>query len=91
VLLAAAGRDPQQHPDPLRLDPARTSGHLAFSAGPHFCLGAALARLEARIALTALARRLVAPRLGELTYRENRVLRGPARLEVGFDALLPAP
>lgn len=82
VLIAAAGRDPVQHPDPLRLDPLRTTGHLALSAGPHFCLGAALARLEARIALTALAQRLVAPRLGELTYRENRVLRGPARLEV---------
>ena len=61
LLLGAAGRDPQQHADPLRLDPARTSGHLAFSAGPHFCLGAALARLEARVALTALARRLDNP------------------------------
>lgn len=60
-----------------------------LSAGPHFCLGAALARLEARIALTALARRLVSPRLGELTYRENRVLRGPAQLEVAYEALLP--
>ena len=89
LLLAAAGRDPEQHPDPQRLDPTRTSGHLAFRAGPHFCLGAALARLEARIALTALARRLVAPSLGELTYRENRVLRGPARLEVAYEALLP--
>ena len=87
LLLAAAGRDPQQHADPLRLDPARTSGHLAFSAGPHFCLGAALARLEARVALTALARRLDNPRLGELTYRESRVLRGPARLRVEYDAL----
>ncbi len=82
LLLAAAGRDPEQHPDPLRLDPSRTSAHLAFSAGPHYCLGAALARLEARIALMALASRLVDPKLGELTYRENRVLRGPARLVV---------
>jgi cytochrome P450 len=89
LLLAAAGRDPAQHADPLQLDPARTSSHLAFSAGPHFCLGAALARLEARIALTALARRLVAPSLVGLTYRENRVLRGPARLEVAYEALLP--
>lgn len=82
LLLAAAGRDPVQHPDPLRLDPGRTSAHLAFSAGPHYCLGAPLARLEARVALMALASRLVDPRLGELTYRENRVLRGPARLQV---------
>jgi cytochrome P450 len=90
LLLAAAGRDPLQHPDPLRLDPSRTTGHLAFSAGPHFCLGAALARLEGRIALTALARRLVEPRLGELAYRENRVLRGPSRLEVAYAQLRPA-
>ena len=83
LLLAAAGRDPLQHEDPLRLDPARRSAHLAFSAGPHFCLGAALARLEARIALTALARRMVEPELLELTYRENRVLRGPAVLRIG--------
>ena len=83
LLLAAAGRDPLQHEDPLRLDPGRRSPHLAFSAGPHFCLGAALARLEARIALTALARRMVDPELLELTYRENRVLRGPAVLRVG--------
>ena len=90
LLLAAAGRDPDQHVDPLRLDPGRTSGHLAFSAGPHYCLGAALARLEARIALTALASRLVDPCLGGLSYRENRVLRGPARLEVRHGGLLPA-
>ena len=82
LLLAAAGRDPVQHPDPLRLDPSRTSGHLAFSAGPHYCLGAPLARLEARIALQALASRLVDPQLGELSYRENRVLRGPGRLDI---------
>ena len=63
LLLAAAGRDELQHPDPLRFDPDRETPHLAFSAGPHYCLGAALARLEARIVLTALARRLVEPRL----------------------------
>jgi cytochrome P450 len=89
LLLAAAGRDPLQHDDPLLLDPARTSAHLAFSAGPHYCLGAALARLEARIALTALARRLVRPRLDALAYRENRVLRGPAVLEIAHDGVLP--
>jgi cytochrome P450 len=89
LLLAAAGRDPLQHQDPLLLDPARTSTHLAFSAGPHYCLGAALARLEARITLTALARRLVRPRLDGLTYRDNRVLRGPAVLDVAHDGVLP--
>ena len=61
---------------------ARTSPHLAFSIGHHYCLGAPLARLEARVALQALARRLAGARLGELTYKPNRILRGPARLEV---------
>ena len=84
LLLAAAGRDPQQHPDPLVLDPTRTSPHLALSAGHHYCLGAPLARLEGRIALTALAQRLEGARLGDLAYRENRVLRGPSRLVVSL-------
>ena len=50
--------------------------------------GAPLARLEARIALQALASRLVEPSLGELSYRENRVLRGPGRLEVRHGGVL---
>ncbi len=82
LLLAAAGRDPAQHPDPLRLDPGRTSPHLAFSSGVHYCLGAPLARLEARVALMALARRLDGARLERLVHKPNRVLRGPAVLEV---------
>lgn len=82
LLLAAAGRDPSHHADPLRLDVTRTTPHLALSAGPHYCLGAPLARLEGRVALQALAQRLDGARLGELSYKENRVLRGPAVLEV---------
>ncbi len=82
LLLAAAGRDPSHHADPLRLDVTRTTPHLALSAGPHYCLGAPLARLEGRVALQALAQRLDGQRLGELSYKENRVLRGPAVLEV---------
>jgi len=41
------------------------------------------------VVVAELARRLVAPRLEELTFRENRVLRGPDKLVVGYDALLP--
>lgn len=82
LLIAAAGRDPVQHPDPLRLDPNRTSPHLAFGIGAHYCLGAPLARLEGKVALQALARRTADARLGELTYKPNRILRGPAHLEV---------
>lgn len=82
LLLAAAGRDPQQHADPLRLDPTRSTPHLALSAGHHYCLGAPLARLEARVVLTDLARRLTDPSVEELTYRENRVMRGPQTLRL---------
>ena len=53
---ASAGRDPDQHgPDADRFDITRTQrDHLAFSHGPHYCLGAPLARLESEIALCML-------------------------------------
>lgn len=57
--IAAANRDPRVFADPDRLDVTRTSaGHLGFAHGPHFCLGASLARVQTEVALTALLRRL---------------------------------
>lgn len=61
--LGAANRDPSVFPDPDRLDLGRKpTQHQAFGYGAHYCLGAPLARLEARIALPEILRRL--PELG---------------------------
>jgi cytochrome P450 len=52
LITAATGRDPRQFPDPERFDVERKiSRHLSFGVGPHVCMGAPLARLEARIIL----------------------------------------
>ncbi|GAA1302952.1 cytochrome P450 [Planotetraspora silvatica] len=61
--VASANRDPRAFTDPDRLDVGRTAGsagHLGFSHGPHFCLGASLARVQTEVALTSLLRRFPA-------------------------------
>ncbi|MFK8844003.1 cytochrome P450 [Streptomyces sp. Ac-502] len=88
--LYAAGRDPGRHTDPDVFDPARPTrrDHLAFGHGAHYCLGARLARLEARIALKALFTRYpdleaaAAPeRLASISVQGVRAL--PVRLNAG--------
>jgi pimeloyl-[acyl-carrier protein] synthase len=58
VLLGAANRDPHQFADPHQLDiTRRPNRHLSFAHGPHFCIGAPLARAEAQIAINAVIQR----------------------------------
>jgi cytochrome P450 len=93
LLIAATGRDPEVFAEPDRFDIGRgTTGHLAFAAGPHFCLGAPLARLEATVAVQAFATRLADPELDPagLAYKPNLNLRGPASLTVGFASIKPS-
>ena len=84
LLLAAAHRDPAVTERPDEFDPTRaTIRHLAFGLGPHFCLGAPLARLEANVALSAVTKRFPNARLEtEPAYKPNVTLRGVADLVV---------
>ncbi len=85
ALLAGANRDPQVFPEPDRFDVARHNArdHLSFSAGRHFCLGAALARMEGEVGLRTLFERYPEPRLEDGALRRStRILRGYERLPV---------
>jgi len=84
LLLAAGQRDPAEFQRPETFDPDRgTLRHLAFGRGPHFCLGAPLARLEASVALPAVTARFPSARLdGEPVYKPNVTLRGLSTLAV---------
>jgi cytochrome P450 len=85
LLLAAANRDPRVFPDPHTFDVTRANArdHVAFSSGIHFCLGAALARMEGEVALQALFERF--PDLGPAgsgRRRDTVILRGHESLPV---------
>jgi cytochrome P450 len=84
LLLAAAHRDPGAFDRPDEFDPDREIiRHLGFGKGPHFCLGAPLARLEAAVALSKVTARFPHARLGgEPEYKSNLTLRGLASLDV---------
>ena len=89
IYLAAANRDPKVFTDPHRFDVTRPNAgrHLAFSGGRHFCLGAALARIEGETGLRRFFTHFPDARLaGEGRRRDTRVLRGWARLPVSLGA-----
>ena len=93
LALASGSRDPAHVTDPNRFDPDREHNeHLGFGGGVHYCFGAPLARPEAQIALTQLARRLKNPRLVDdpPPYRQSPVLRGPRHLLIEIDGVNPA-
>ena len=84
-LLAAANRDPARYPDPDALDIGREDNlHLTFSQGIHYCLGAALARVEGQVVLGSLVQRFDELELltDPVEYREHFVLRGLRELRV---------
>jgi cytochrome P450 len=88
-IYASANRDEDKYPDADRFDVTRDAqGHLAFGHGIHFCLGAPLARLEARIALDALITRLgdIERADAEIEQVDSLLLRGPKRLPLTFTA-----
>jgi cytochrome P450 len=87
VLLGAGNRDPRRFAAPDTLDLARPNNrHLAFGSGPHYCAGAALAKVEAELAFSALLGRMPNLRLaGDVLYRPHPVVRCPQSLAVAWD------
>jgi cytochrome P450 len=87
VSYAAGNRDPEQFASPAELDIVRKPNrHLAFGHGLHYCVGAALARLEGQIAINTMLRRMPALRMEteDLEWNRNLTLRGLKSLPVAF-------
>jgi pimeloyl-[acyl-carrier protein] synthase len=86
-MIGAANRDPARFAEPDRIDFDRAKGrHVAFGAGPHFCVGGALGLLETQITIEALLRRMPRLRLtGEpLDWKVSLLFRGVRSLPVVF-------
>jgi cytochrome P450 len=88
LILGAANRDPKRFANPDRLDLTRTNSReqVAFASGPHYCLGAPLARLEIKVFLEAMIKSYPNFRVPEqkIEYAGNTVLRSLDKLEVSL-------
>jgi cytochrome P450 len=83
ILLGAANRDPDRFDEPDKLVPERAPNpHFSFGGGIHFCLGAPLARLEARIAFAKLVQLPLELVSDELEWRRTFPIRGLRSLRV---------
>jgi cytochrome P450 family 142 subfamily A polypeptide 1 len=93
LLYPSANRDEHQFPDPMTFDIGRTpNDHVAFGFGPHFCLGAALARLELKVAFERVLDRLPDLRLAgpaEPDLRPASFVSGYEELPVEFTPVAP--
>jgi cytochrome P450 len=93
LVFAAANRDPEvfDEPDHLDLERENANRHLGLGRGIHFCVGAPIGRLEARVALEILAERMPSLRLGEEGARpeSHAMLSGLATLPVEWDRIEP--
>jgi len=90
MIVAAANRDPAQFKDPEKFDITRSpNDHVAFGEGIHFCIGAALARMEATVAFEAMLARFPRLRLKDPaikpTYKGSYFLRGLETLPLAID------
>ncbi|MBB3602124.1 cytochrome P450 [Mycolicibacterium sp. BK556] len=87
LLWGAANRDPAHFDDPaeFRLDRAEGKGHISFGKGAHFCIGAALARLEARIVIGHLLERTSAIEAADVgRWLPSLLVRRLERLQLSF-------